>query len=141
MADIIHLHQNRAPEPEPLWREALGRNLRASREEAGGRLVDVAERAGISPQYLSEIERGLKEPSSEMIAAVAGALGFDLADLLDDVAGDLRRRRPARPDLGAKQDVGTKPSLGTQPDRNAKAVLTRLGRATRRPADPVLLAA
>jgi transcriptional regulator with XRE-family HTH domain len=145
MADIIHLHQNRAPEPEPLWREALGRNLRASREELGGRLVDVADRAGISPQYLSEIERGRKEPSSEMIAAVAGALGVDLADLLDDIAGDLRRRRPTdrrtRPDLGAQPDVGTQPSLGAQPDRNAKAVLTRLGRATRRPTDPVLLAA
>jgi transcriptional regulator with XRE-family HTH domain len=107
MADILHF--NRAPEPdpepEPLWREALGRNLRATREEQGGRLVDVAERAGISPQYLSEIERGRKEPSSEMIAAVTGALGVDLAGLLIDIAGDVRRRhapvrrRPAGPVL------------------------------------------
>ena len=97
MAEVIHIHQNRVPaperEPEPLWREALGRSLRATREERGGRLVDVAERAGISPQYLSEIERGRKEPSSEMIAAVTGALGVDLADLLTGIAGDVRRRR------------------------------------------------
>jgi transcriptional regulator with XRE-family HTH domain len=145
MADIIHLHRD--PDPEPLWREALGRSLRASREELGGRLVDVADRAGISPQYLSEIERGLKEPSSEMIAAVAGALGLDLADLLGDIAGNLRRRRPAgrRPagaDVGAQPDVGTKPVLGAQPGVGTKAILNRLGRgATRRPADPVLLAA
>jgi transcriptional regulator with XRE-family HTH domain len=67
--------------------------LRAAREERGGRLVDVAERAGISPQYLSEIERGRKEPSSEMIAAVTGALGVDLAGLLVGIAGDVRQMR------------------------------------------------
>jgi transcriptional regulator with XRE-family HTH domain len=97
MADILQFPPNRteAPdrEPEPLWREVLGRNLRATREEQGGRLVDVAERAGISPQYLSEIERGRKEPSSEMIAAVTGALGVDLAEVLIGVAGDVRRLR------------------------------------------------
>ena len=38
-------------------------------------LSETAGRAGISPQYLSEVERGRKEPSSEMIAALAGALG------------------------------------------------------------------
>lgn len=95
MADIFHIHRNRAPapEPEPLWREALGRSLRAVRDEQGSRLVDVAEQAGISPQYLSEIERGRKEPSSEMIAAVAGALGVGLDQLLIDIAGDVRRRQ------------------------------------------------
>jgi transcriptional regulator with XRE-family HTH domain len=96
MADILPFHQKNtlAPdrEPEPLWREALGRSLRATREEQGGRLVDIAERAGISPQYLSEIERGRKEPSSEMIAAVTGALGVELADLLDGIAGVVRQR-------------------------------------------------
>jgi transcriptional regulator with XRE-family HTH domain len=111
MADILPFHQKRVdPEPEPLWRDVLGRSLRAAREEQGGRLVDVAERAGISPQYLSEIERGRKEPSSEMIAAVTGALGVDLADLLVGIAGTVRRgrgtglavgRRPAGPVLMA----------------------------------------
>jgi transcriptional regulator with XRE-family HTH domain len=95
MADIFHIHQDRAPEPEPLWREELGRRLRAIRDEQGSRLVDVAEQAGISPQYLSEIERGRKEPSSEMIAAVTGALGVDLDQLLIGIAGNVRRRRVA----------------------------------------------
>ena len=99
MADILPFHQKRTPtpdrEPEPLWREVLGRSLRAAREEQGGRLVDIAGRAGISPQYLSEIERGRKEPSSEMIAAVTGALGVDLADLLAGIAGTVRRRHGA----------------------------------------------
>jgi transcriptional regulator with XRE-family HTH domain len=102
MADILPFHRKPDPEPaqepDPLWREVLGPRLRATREEQGERLVDTAEKAGISPQYLSEIERGRKEPSSEMIAAVAGALGLDLADLLIGVASDVRRHRAtARP--------------------------------------------
>ncbi|TDC80960.1 helix-turn-helix transcriptional regulator [Actinomadura sp. 7K507] len=66
---------------EPLWREVLGQCLRRLRNERGEILVETARRAGVSPQYLSEIERGVKEPSSEMIAAVAGALDVTLADL------------------------------------------------------------
>jgi transcriptional regulator with XRE-family HTH domain len=118
MADILRFHQHRPPadEPEPLWREALGHALRTTREEQGSRLVDVAERAGISPQYLSEIERGRKEPSSEMIAAVTGALGVELADLLTGIAGSVRRR-------------------------TAGPALDRGPAARRRPSGPVLLAA
>ena len=74
---------------EPLWRDMLGRRLRDRRRERGETLTETARRAGISPQYLSEIERGIKEPSSEMIAAVAGALGITLLDLTAAIAGDL----------------------------------------------------
>ena len=76
--------------PEPLWRDALGECLRTLRHTRGEKLTDTAGRAGLSPQYLSEMERGLKEPSSEMIAAVAGALGVTLADLTLAVAETLR---------------------------------------------------
>ena len=68
-------------ESEPLWRELVGATLRAVRTRRGERLSDVAERAGVSTQYLSEIERGLKDPSSEMLAAVAGALGLTVREL------------------------------------------------------------
>lgn len=81
-----------APQPDPappLFRELAGEVLRDRRREEGLRLVDVAERAGVSPQYLSEIERGVKDPSSEMLAAVAEALGLGLDDLLVEAA---RRR-------------------------------------------------
>ena len=77
--------------PEPLWREVLGRRLRDTRRARGERLVDVAARAGVSPQYLSEIERGRKEPSSEMISAVCGALGIGLGRLLGGISADLTR--------------------------------------------------
>ena len=78
---------------EPPWREVLGRRLRVLRQEQQETLSETAGRAGISPQYLSEIERGRKEPSSEMIAALAGALGTTLIDLTEQVAGDLRRQQ------------------------------------------------
>ena len=71
----------------------LGRRLRALRLEQRETLAETAGRAGISPQYLSEIERGRKEPSSEMIAALAGALGTTLIGLTEQVAGDLRRQQ------------------------------------------------
>ena len=77
--------------PEPLWREVLGHRLRALRVDQRETLAETAGRAGISPQYLSEIERGRKEPSSEMIAALAGALGTTLIRLTEQVAGELRR--------------------------------------------------
>lgn len=83
------------PEPrpqEPLWREVLGQRLRALRLHQGETLAETAGRAGISPQYLSEIERGRKEPSSEMIAALAGALDTTLIGLAEQVAGQLRRQ-------------------------------------------------
>jgi|SRR5690349_24522933 len=82
---------------EPLWREVLGRRLRVLRQEQQETLSETASRAGISPQYLSEIERGRKEPSSEMIAALAGALGTTLIDLTEHVAGDLRRQMSLAP--------------------------------------------
>ncbi len=67
---------------EPLWREAVGHGLRDLRRARGDRLADTAERAGMSPQYLSELERGRKDPSSEMLAAVAGALGVPVREIV-----------------------------------------------------------
>ena len=81
------------PPAEPLWREALGQRLRALRLDQQETISQTAARAGISPQYLSEVERGRKEPSSEMIAALAGALGTTLVGLTEQVAGDLRRQQ------------------------------------------------
>jgi len=75
---------------EPLWREAVGLELRRERQRTDRTLSDVAGAAGISTQYLSEIERGLKEPSSEMLGAVSGALGLRLVDLTSRVTRSIR---------------------------------------------------
>ena len=63
----------------------LGDALRRARLEQGRTLADVARAAGVSMQYLSEVERGRKDPSSEILAAVCDGLGIDLSDLLADV--------------------------------------------------------
>lgn len=87
-----------APEVAPLWREALGRQLRGEREFRCERIADVAGRAGLSPQYLSELERGKKDPSSEMLEALAGALELDVVDLTRRASTQLtlvERSRPA----------------------------------------------
>lgn len=81
-----------APAQEPLWRHVVGGVLRRRRRAQGRTLQDVADVAGISMPYLSEIERGRKEASSEMLAAVAGALGLGLVDVLVLAQGSWRRR-------------------------------------------------
>jgi transcriptional regulator with XRE-family HTH domain len=80
------------PAAEPLWREAVGRELREERHRAGRTLADVAGESGISVPYLSEVERGRKEPSSEILRAVSGALGLTLVDLTVRVARSVRAR-------------------------------------------------
>ncbi|MFI6511567.1 helix-turn-helix domain-containing protein [Streptosporangium sp. NPDC050855] len=90
-----------SPAREPLWRHVLGERLRGLRHERGEKLSETARRAGVSPQYLSEIERGVKEPSSEMIAAVAGALDVTLVDLTLAVAESLRSAQGSGTSTGA----------------------------------------
>jgi len=86
-----------APAPaEPLWREVVGRRLRDLRRARGERLADTAARAGMSPQYLSELERGRKDPSSEILAAAAGALGVPLREVVRLAHADLARGAGAR---------------------------------------------
>jgi transcriptional regulator with XRE-family HTH domain len=89
----------------------LGQRLRTLRQEQQEKLSETAARAGISPQYLSEIERGRKEPSSEMIAALAGALGITLIQLTEQVAGDLRRRQVISLALRAPRSRAVGPAL------------------------------
>ncbi|BBZ31113.1 hypothetical protein MMAD_54080 [Mycolicibacterium madagascariense] len=94
-----------SPDVEPLWRELAGKAIRSERTKQGRTLGDVSERAGISPQYLSEVERGLKEPSSEMLASICGALGLRLVDLLRAGDRQLTGRR-----LRAVSPPATRPS-------------------------------
>ncbi|WP_103512234.1 helix-turn-helix domain-containing protein [Streptomyces sp. SM13] len=67
---------------EPLWRDLVGEVLRRERRSQGRTLKEVSEAARISMAYLSEVERGRKEASSEVLAAAAQALGLSLADVL-----------------------------------------------------------
>ncbi|ADG78107.1 Transcriptional regulator, XRE family OS=Tsukamurella paurometabola (strain ATCC 8368 / DSM/ CCUG 35730 / CIP 100753 / JCM 10117 / KCTC 9821 / NBRC 16120/ NCIMB 702349 / NCTC 13040) OX=521096 GN=Tpau_1480 PE=4 SV=1 [Tsukamurella paurometabola] len=87
----------RRSEGEALFRHELGAQLRRLRHGRGERLADTAHRAGISPQYLSEVERGLKDPSSEMLAAITGALRTEVGEVIVEVG--LRLRSARRPVL------------------------------------------
>ncbi len=88
----------RGQSPRPLLRTMLGAALRRTRREQGRTLADVARVARVSMPYLSEVERGRKEASSEVLAAICDSLGIDLSDLLAEVWRELagRRTRHAR---------------------------------------------
>lgn len=88
-----------APAPkEPLWRDLIGDVLRRERLAQERTLKDVADAARISMPYLSEVERGRKEASSEVLAAAAHALGLGLGDLLSLAQGELTRLTSRRTD-------------------------------------------
>jgi transcriptional regulator with XRE-family HTH domain len=76
---------------EPPLRVLVGAILRGHRERQGRTLRDVADDARVSVPYLSEVERGRKEASSEVLAAVCRALGLGLVDLIGDAHTQLAR--------------------------------------------------
>jgi hypothetical protein len=81
---------------EPLFRDLVGDVLRRERLAQERTLKDVADAARISMPYLSELERGRKEASSEVLAAAAGALGLGLGDLLSLAQSELTRHTRSR---------------------------------------------
>ncbi|CAL9356735.1 helix-turn-helix domain-containing protein [Streptomyces sp. enrichment culture] len=91
----------KGPQPdEPLWRDLIGDVLRRERLAQERTLKDVADAARISMPYLSEVERGRKEASSEVLAAAARALGLGLGDLLARAQGELVRLTSRHPAAG-----------------------------------------
>jgi len=72
-----------------LLREAIGDRLRHTRTIQHRTLREVSRAARVSLGYLSEVERGRKEASSELLAAICAALELPLADLLHRVAADV----------------------------------------------------
>ncbi|GAB3915794.1 transcriptional regulator [Microlunatus endophyticus] len=123
-ADVVPLGRHRRP-GDPLLRTLLGGVLRRARHDQKRTLSDVAETAGISVPYLSEIERGRKEPSSEMLAAVCGALDLDLLDLVWRTYVDLL-------------DHEVQETLTVRPQRVGAG---RIGHPAGRPGDVLALAA
>jgi len=79
-------------------RDVLGEVLRDERTRQARTLTDVARRAAVSVPYLSEVERGRKEVSSDVLDAITGALELELVEVLERSA----RRLRARPQGGAR---------------------------------------
>ena len=80
----------------PLLRTMVGDVLRRIRLEQGRTLADVARTARVSMPYLSELERGRKEASSEVLGAICAALRIDLSELLAEVGRELTGARRAQ---------------------------------------------
>jgi transcriptional regulator with XRE-family HTH domain len=110
-------------------RAVIGATLRRRRQSQARTLREVAKAAGVSLTYLSEVERGCKEASSEVLEAICDALGLVLSDLLFEVAEELVR-----------QEVrGALPRIGFVPDRRdplADPLPMARPVPTRRPASP-----
>ena len=127
-----------------LLRRVIGDALRARRQGQHRTLREVSTAANVSLGYLSEIERGQKEASSELLAAICDALGARLSELLGEVSDTValaeehggragagrRRSRPQRDEPVRKVATDGKVSVSVRQDSPLKATL----RATRKPA-------
>jgi transcriptional regulator with XRE-family HTH domain len=82
-----------------LLRTHIGSALRAARVEQGRTLRDVAKSARVSLGYLSEVERGHKEASSELLNAICSALDLSLSTILVDVTNVVRAQEAPLPTL------------------------------------------
>ncbi|MBE2997975.1 helix-turn-helix transcriptional regulator [Nocardiopsis sp. HNM0947] len=121
---------NGRPEPQrpetprsddPLMRDLIGELLRRARTEQRRTLREVAEDAQVSLPYLSEIERGRKEASSEVLAAVYRSLGLSLTDVLAEL---YHRAAPIRLARTGSYQVAPMPQQTptTQPARQAQVL-------------------
>jgi transcriptional regulator with XRE-family HTH domain len=122
-----------ARRPRPLLRHIVGHVLRRTRLAQGRTLASVARAARVSVPYLSELERGRKEASSEVLAAICEALGIELYDLLARAGHDLgraaapQRRGPTGlgPSPAGDAAVDPSPPAGPRAFAGAPPVLAR----------------
>jgi transcriptional regulator with XRE-family HTH domain len=116
-----------------LLRTQLGTTLRGHRLRQRRTLRDVSGAARVSLGYLSEVERGQKEASSELLASICDALDVELADLLAEVSQELRGGEAVRPAPAVAVPAGAEPE--SQP---AAEQVTADGAAAPAPAEPAL---
>src|ERR1700722_7416330 len=88
-----------------LLREVLGDVLRRSRTKQGRTLRQVSDSARVSLGYLSEVERGRKEASSELLNAICDALDVPLSQLLVDASEQRARRERAMASVASAANI------------------------------------
>ncbi|WP_313674530.1 helix-turn-helix transcriptional regulator [Mycolicibacterium sp.] len=89
-----------------LLREVIGDVLRRARTSQGRTLREVSDSARVSLGYLSEVERGRKEASSELLSAICTALDVPLSRVLSDAGAELACQE-ARLGLSRRADAPT----------------------------------
>jgi len=129
-------------ENSELVREALGRVLRHRREVTGRTLTDLAEAAELSPAFLSEVERGLKDVSTDRLVHLAHALGVSAADIYLDLSRELggppvtaeARAWPQDPRLQLRRAVASLPpaALRSVADFSVYLAMSQTGPSRRR---------
>lgn len=94
----------------PLMREVIGDVLRSARTSQGRTLREVSDSARVSLGYLSEVERGRKEPSSELLNAICDALEVPLSTVLTGAGERMasEERSVHSEAVGTTIDPGTK---------------------------------
>ena len=146
MGDVVEFSRGTGPRrSKPLWRDVLGEVLRGERLDQQRILTEVAAAAGVSPQYLSEIERGRKEPSSEILGSVADALGLDLFGVVHRVTERLGSRLDdERREAARRERLAVETSLAFRLDAGSRHPLAAFESdvaGASRPAETFLLAA
>lgn len=91
-----------------LLREVIGDVLRRARTDQGRTLREVSDTARVSLGYLSEVERGRKEASSELLNAICGALDVPLSRVLSDAGQEMERGERTAFAGAANIDMATK---------------------------------
>jgi transcriptional regulator with XRE-family HTH domain len=115
-------HRDLPPPPRPLLRTTLGSVLRRARHEQRRTLAEVSRTARVSMQYLSELERGRKEASSEVLAALCQALGLDLAELLAEVGRRLTEDAASRAPVIRLRNLAADPAGTAAPATPPRAL-------------------
>ena len=133
-----------------LLRTQLGNTLRGHRLSQRRTQRDVSGAARVSHGYLSEVERGQKEASSELLASICDALDLELADLLAEISLELRGAaggavRPLAPTSDAPapdaQPAAEQPAVGDPVAEPALALVGAPARSAPRRGEAVSLAA
>jgi XRE family transcriptional regulator, stress-response regulator len=112
-----------------LLRRVLGETLRGQRLRQQRTLREVSSAARVSLGYLSEVERGQKEASSELLAAICDALELRLSDVLGEVSEGMRRAEQPAPvhELSGLRRVPAVPRRAAEPEASAADVLEPVG--------------
>ncbi|ARQ68151.1 helix-turn-helix domain-containing protein [Streptomyces marincola] len=122
-----------------LLRRLLGDVLRRQRQRQGRTLREVSSSARVSLGYLSEVERGQKEASSELLSAICDALDLRMSELLREVSDEL-----ALAELAQSAASDSVPSLGVPPGRGLERPMlnpVRVTTVTHRPEEHVTIKA
>ncbi len=129
------------PNPAEAGLRQLGEYIRLQRQMADLSLRRMAEMTNVSNAYLSQIERGLHQPSIRVLRSIAGALNVSAdtllvqAGLLDGVVPQAREEQPTSSEGAAAQIPDTETAIGNDPALSPedKETLLRVYRSLRKP--------